>query len=184
MAAIENLQEQIKGKKEEIEQTRDTMNVRLESAAENARMMGEIASVQVKTIEDLKVELLKSKAALRWRQDADAITAESKFDPQYRQALQEAEQSRVFLASLRKRIDEVAQEENQSNARQAELLRKIPQVRAEGVVADMKRILEYNRTMDKVTKEEIACREATTTTVVLCYLPSVSYPLIIFVHIF
>ena len=160
MAAIANLQEQVKGRKEEIEQARGTMTMRLESAAENARMMDEIASMQVKTIEDLKCEILKTKAKLRWRQDADAIAAEWKTDPQYKRQLQEAEQSRQLRVNLRRKINEIAQEENQSNARQAELLRKIPQVRAEGIVADMKRRLEYNRIMDKVTKEEIACREA------------------------
>ena len=160
MAAIANLQEQVKGRKEEIEQARDTMTMRLESAAENARMMDEIASMQVKTIEDLKCDILKTKAKLRWRQDADAIAAEWKTDPQYKRQLQEAEQSRQLRVNLRRKINEIAQEENQSNARQAELLRKIPQVRAEGIVADMKRRLEYNRIMDKVTKEEIACREA------------------------
>ena len=160
MAAIANLQEQVKGRKEEIEQARGTMTMRLESAAENARMMDEIASMQVKTIEDLKCDILKTKAKLRWRQDADAIAAEWKTDPQYKRQLQEAEQSRQLRVNLRRKINEIAQEENQSNARQAELLRKIPQVRAEGVVADMKRRLEYNRIMDKVTKEEIACREA------------------------
>ena len=164
VAAIADLQKQIKERKDEIEQVRNRMEMRIESAAENATMMDEIATMQVKTIADLKVEILKSKAALRFnavrRQDSDAIAAERKNDPEYRQALKETEESRQLLRDLRGRIDDIVQEENQTNAKQAELLREIPRVRAEGTVADVKRTIEENRIVENIDREELASRIA------------------------
>ena len=52
------------------------------------------------------------------------------------------------------------QEEKQSNAKQAELLREIPKVRAEGTVADKKRTIAENRIVDNIEKEELASRIA------------------------
>jgi hypothetical protein len=162
--AIANLRRKIQERKDDIQQTQNRMDIRIESAEENATMMEEIASMQIKTIADLKVEILKAKAAMRFnaarRHDSDAIAAERKRDPEYAQALRETEKSRQHLADLRGRIDEIVQQENLSNARQAELLRQIPKIRAEGAVADMKRMMEYNSTMDKVQKEDFASRIA------------------------
>ena len=164
VAAIADLQKQIKERKDEIEQLRDRMEMRVESAEENATMMDEIATMQVKTIADLKVEILKTKAALRFhavrRQDSDAIAAERKNDPEYRQRLTEREESRQLLQDLKGRIADIEEEESQSNAKQAELLRQIPKVRAEGATADMKRMIEENRVIEKVEKEELKSRIA------------------------
>ena len=164
VAAIADLQKQIKERKDEIEQVRNRMEMRIESADENSTMMDEIAMMQVKTIADLKVEILKTKATLRFsavrRQDSDAIAAERKNDPEYRQALKETEESRQLLQDLRGRIDDIEQEENQSNAKQAELLREIPKVRAEGAVADTRRMIEENLTIENIEKEVLASRIA------------------------
>ena len=164
VAAIADLQKQIKERKDEIEQVRNRMEMRIESAEENSNMMDEIATMQVKTIADLKVEILKTKAALRFnavrRQDSDAIAAERKNDPEYRQALKETEESRQLLRDLRGRIDDIVQEEKQTNTKQAELLREIPRVRAEGTVADVKRTIEENRIVEHIEKEELASRIA------------------------
>ena len=164
VAAIADLQKQIKERKDEIEQLRNRMEMRVESAEENATMMDEIATMQVKTIADLKVEILKTKAALRFhavrRHDSDAIAAERKSDPEYRQRLTEREESLQLLQDLRGRIDDIEEEESQSNAKQAELLRQIPKVRAEGATADMKRMIEENRVIEKIEKEELKSRIA------------------------
>lgn len=164
VAAIADLQKKIRERKGEIEQIRNRMELRIESAEEISTMMDETTTMQGKIIADLKVEILKTRAALRFsavrRQDSDAIEEERKNDPEYRQALKETEESRQLLRDLRGRIEGIVQEEKQSNAKQAELLREIPKVKAEGTVADVKRTIAENRIVDNIEKEELASRIA------------------------
>ena len=77
VAAIADLQKKIRERKDEIEKIRNRMELRIESAEEISTMMDETTTMQGKNIADLKVEILKTRAALRFsavrRQDSDAI---------------------------------------------------------------------------------------------------------------
>ena len=167
--AIAALKTQIKEEKEDIEKTTEKWEIRMESAEENATMMKDILATQQKKINELKVHVVSMKAKIHLKaanrkiNGGDALKAaasDERLSREDREALLQLIESRRRVAELTKGAKEIETKVEENNARQAELLRRIPQVRAEGLVQQTKRRIKYNSLLSAINEQKIALEKA------------------------